>query len=252
MPLAYLRKLASIERQRSTDLTLARYLTFVAGATNAGGFLAVQQYTSHMSGIVASIADNIVLGNFVLAVAALGALLSFVLGAACTAVMVNWGRRRGTHSVYALPLMLEAGLLLSFGVVGANLSSHLFFFVSVTVMLLCFLMGLQNALVTKISKTEIRTTHVTGLITDLGIELGKLIYWNMGNNAAAKVVVRADRAKMQVLASLASLFFLGCLTGAIGFKLFGFVFTLPLALLLVTLAIVPVVDDLLAYLRQRI
>jgi hypothetical protein len=31
---------------------------------------------------------------------------------------------------------------------------------------------------TKISKAEIRTTHVTGLVTDIGIELGKMLYWN--------------------------------------------------------------------------
>jgi len=38
--------------------------------------------------------------------------------------------------------------------------------------LLCFIMGLQNAVITKISHAEIRTTHVTGLVTDVGIELG--------------------------------------------------------------------------------
>jgi uncharacterized membrane protein YoaK (UPF0700 family) len=41
--------------------------------------------------------------------------------------------------------------------------------------MLCFIMGLQNATVTKISGARIRTTHVTGMITDVGIELGKLV-----------------------------------------------------------------------------
>jgi len=41
-------------------------------------------------------------------------------------------------------------------------------FVSATVMLLCFIMGLQNAVISKISRSEIRTTHVTGLVTRRG------------------------------------------------------------------------------------
>ena len=39
-------------------------------------------------------------------------------------------------------------------------------------------MGLQNALVTKISSSVIRTTHLTGLFTDLGIELSQLFFYN--------------------------------------------------------------------------
>ena len=59
---------------------LGSLLAFVAGAANAGGFLAVGQYTSHMTGMLSSVADNVVLGQFALAVAGVGALLAFVLG----------------------------------------------------------------------------------------------------------------------------------------------------------------------------
>ena len=38
-------------------------------------------------------------------------------------------------------------------------------------------MGLQNALVTKISNSIVRTTHLTGLFTDLGIELSQLFFY---------------------------------------------------------------------------
>lgn len=51
---------------------LVRFLTFVAGAANAGGFLAVQQYTSHMSRIVSSMADNLALGDVGLVLSGLG------------------------------------------------------------------------------------------------------------------------------------------------------------------------------------
>lgn len=217
------------------NLRLARYLTFVAGAANAGGFLAVQQYTSHMSGIVASIGDNLTLGHYKLVLSSMLALLSFLAGAACTAIMVNWGRRKQLHSLFALPLILESLLLIAFGLIGSS---------AMTIMLLCFLMGLQNALITKISKTEIRTTHVTGIVTDIGIELGKLFYWNDHSISQSEGTVRASREKMRTLFSLFFLFLLGGIVGAFGFQKVGSLFTIPLAALLLVLAIVPVWDDI--------
>lgn len=235
MPTQYLRALSGQQRRADFNLNLARYLTFVAGAANAGGFLAVQQYTSHMSGIVASIGDDLVLGRYNLVFASLLALLSFVAGAACTAIMVNWGRRKRLHSLFALPLVLESVLLIGFGLTKSSIT---------TIMLLCFLMGLQNALITKISKTEIRTTHVTGIVTDIGIELGKFFYWNNRSLSQTEGIVLASREKMRALFSLLFLFLLGGIVGAFGFQKVGNLFTIPLAALLLVLAIVPVWDDI--------
>ena len=64
------RALARDRHSPEADRRLGVILAFVAGATNAGGFLAVGQYTSHMSGMVSSIADHLVLGNVRLAAAA--------------------------------------------------------------------------------------------------------------------------------------------------------------------------------------
>lgn len=240
----YLRRLAGKERFDRADRHLARFLTFVAGAVNAGGFLAVHQYTSHMSGIVSSMADNLTLGETELVLAGLAAFLSFVAGAACSAVLVNWGRRLNLQSEYALPLVFEALLLICFGLLGSNLGKYEWLFVPATVMLLCFIMGLQNAIITKLSGARIRTTHITGLVTDMGIELGKLFYWNATRYDPDKPFVRADRRKLKLLVSLVALFFAGGVAGAIGFKLLGFSTSLLLATILLTLAIVPVLDDL--------
>ena len=116
-------------------------------------------------------------------------------------------------------------------------------------MLLCFIMGLQNAVITKLSKAEIRTTHITGIVTDIGIELGKLIYWNRDTTETLPNVV-ANRARLKVLSCLAIYFFAGGVIGAFGFKHFGYVVTVPLALVLVALAGVPVVDDLVILIRK--
>ena len=231
-------------RTLQTNTRLGAVLAFVAGATNAGGFLAVGTYTSHMTGVVSALADHLVLGNLVLAAASFGALAAFLLGAMTTAWLVNWGLREKLASAYGLPLLLESALLLIFGVFGAVISLWSHFFVPLTVLLLCFIMGLQNAVITKISKAEIRTTHVTGLVTDLGIELGKLLYINRSQLSLVEPV-RANRQKLRLHLILISSFFIGALTGAVGFKFLGYVTTVPLALTLLLLVCRPVAHDVL-------
>jgi uncharacterized membrane protein YoaK (UPF0700 family) len=212
----------------------------VAGATNAGGFLAVGQYTSHMSGIVSSVADNLVLGQIQLALAGVAAVVAFLLGAMTTAWMVNWGLRRQLQSAYGRPLLLEAGLLLVFGLFGTGINFFASLFAPLTVLLLCFIMGLQNAVITKISHAEIRTTHITGLVTDLGIELGKLLYINRRPQSEP---VLANRQRLGIHLRLIAGFFIGGLAGAIGFKSMGYYATLPLSLLLLLLVLRPVLND---------
>lgn len=249
MPINYARRLIGSERSDTANRHLGFALAFVAGAINAGGFLAVQQYTSHMTGIVSSMADNIVLGAHGLVLAGLGGVVSFLLGAVCSTLMIHYSRRRQLHSEYALPLLLEAALLLCFGLLGSLLATVAGLFVPLTVMLLCFIMGLQNALITKLSRADIRTTHVTGIVTDIGIELGKLCYWNRSPGLPS---VGVDRQRLRILLTLLGCFFLGGVLGALGFNYLGYVSTVPLALFLVLLAGVPAVDDLLRWVRRSL
>lgn len=246
MPANYARYLMGKQRTVRANRELGFALAFVAGAINAGGFLAVQQYTSHVTGTVSSLADNLVLGHMDLVLDGVVGVLSFLLGAMCCAVMVNFARRRQLTSEFALPLMLEAALILCFGLLGAWLAHFEGLLVPFTVVLLCFIMGLQNAVVTKLSNAVIRTTHMTGIVTDLGIELGKLVYWNHSKPLDAPV--RADRQRLWVLAGLLAAFTLGGVAGAAGFKHVGYVFTVPVAVLLAVLALVPAWDDLRAWL----
>lgn len=244
MPVSYLRNLTAPDQDSRSVRHLACYLAFVAGAINAGGLLAVHQYTSHMSGLMSSIADNLVLGRTALILEGAGAVLSFVFGAACTAIVVNWARRRNLQSRYAIPLLMEALLLVCFGLLGHSMQNHQWLFIPLTVSLLCFVMGLQNAMITKLSHAEIRTTHVTGMITDIGIEIGKLFYWNGPSNNSPHPPVLGNRAKIRLLCMLVGMFTLGGLAGALGFKYLGYIATVPLAALLIALAGVPVLEDL--------
>lgn len=231
--LRLLRTTAAYRRTRRNDLMLGAILAFVAGAMNAGGFLAIGHYTSHMTGIVSSLADNLALGLFGLVGAGLALLVCFTLGAACSAILINWARRHAKRQQYAYPLALESGLLIAFAGIGTVVPAALA--ATVTALLLCFVMGLQNATITKISGARIRTTHLTGMITDVGIELGKLSY-----RGVARLLdhppIDADGRKLGILLPIVGMFFFGGLVGALGFKHIGHAFSLPIAALLLAVA----------------
>ena len=240
MPIQYLSGLTATPRTGQADVHIGIVLTMVAGALNAGGFLAIGQYTSHMTGIVSAFADQLVLRHFALAGIAALSWLAFVAGAASTALIVNYVRRAGVRNPYAVPLLVEASLILLFGAFGGVLQKRELVDVSLAVITLCFTMGLQNALITKISRAEIRTTHLTGLTTDLGIEIGKLLYWNGRRPSDSDVPVRANWRKLRIHATLIASFLAGGIAGALGFRYAGFISTVPLAVALATIAIAPV------------
>lgn len=246
-----LRHLTSSHRTGATNRALGYLMAFNAGAINAGGFMVLNLYTSHMTGFLSMLADNMVLGNTALVLAALGALLAFTTGAAVTAILVNWARYLRLRSTYALPLLLVALLMLLFGLVGAiTMHWETLFAVPMTVLLLSFMMGVQNATLTKMSQATIRTTHMTGVVTDLGIELGKMLFWNRaGRNAAQQV--RANWSRVRLFAGLLAMFLLGGLAGAWGFQHWGFVCVLPLALLLAGVSLPPLWADGAYWLRRR-
>ncbi len=239
MALRFIQNLTSRQRSLASNGQLGALLAFIAGAINAGGFLAVHSYTSHMTGIVSGIADELAAGGMQLALAGLASLGSFVCGAAATEVCVAWATRRHLHSPFAIGLLIEAGLLLVFGLLGANLALQTYLLVPATVLLLCFIMGWQNALVTQISQAEIRSTHMTGIVTDLGIELGRVIDWKRACAPMAAGRVHANHGRLLMQCTLLGAFFSGAWAGALMFKRLGFAATLPFAGMLLLMALPP-------------
>ena len=228
--------LAAHRRSGATDAALGTLLAFVAGAVNAGGFIAIGKYTSHMTGILSAMADDVALGGFGMVGIGLLALTCFMAGAGVSAILINWGRRNVRNRQYVYPLFLEAILLICFAAAGLLQPAA---FIAVAAPLLCFIMGLQNATITKISGARVRTTHVTGMVTDIGIELGKSAYWNRHLDPG-KVRVQPNLAKLVILLQMVGMFFTGGVIGAIGYGFFGFAFSVPIAILLLAM-VLPVI-----------
>ncbi|HET8901020.1 MAG TPA: YoaK family protein [Holophagaceae bacterium] len=236
-------------RTASMNRQLAWSMAFVAGAVNAGGFLAVGRYTSHMTGVVSSLADDTALGDIATALSFFLMMLCFVGGAALSTVLVSYGKRHRMRSRYALSLLVEAAFLLAFGYLGARLNGKVHLDLPEATALLCFIMGMHNAVTTNISGAVVRTTHRTGNVTDLGIELAKLFYLNSRKLEGAPVI-RADRRHLKLVGLLLASFVAGGIAGALGFRHFGFMTTVPLALFLVLLAGRPVLLELRLLLRH--
>jgi len=237
-----LRELSAPHRTERGDTRLGAILAFVAGAINAGGFLAVGAYTSHMSGMISSVADFAATHQFMTAALVLLHVCAFFAGSMLSALLVNWARLNRLSSEFALPLMLEAVLLLGFGLLAVISAGSLHLLIS----LLCLIMGLQNGLITKVSHAEIRTTHMTGVVTDLGIQAGR---WLFGK--AAHADTRFDARKTRRLALLLVAFIGGGFAGALAFKLAGLLAVAPLAAVLAVTALVPVMEDIARMIPAR-
>ncbi|HSP60935.1 MAG TPA: YoaK family protein [Ornithinimicrobium sp.] len=233
-------QLAGPARSQRVNRHLAYHLAWTAGVLNSVGFVAVGFYTSHMTGITASVADHLVLGGWAVVAVGLLALVAFLLGAMACAVQFHWARRRERwhDRRFALVLLTEALLVLLIGAVADLVPGPQRQWPLVAA--LGFVMGLQNALITKVSEATIRTTHVTGMVTDIGIELGKGLYRNRLDGASP---VRADLERLHMHGALVGLFFLGGVMGALGYLASGVVVLLVPAALLLTIAVPPLLAE---------
>jgi uncharacterized membrane protein YoaK (UPF0700 family) len=160
---------------------LAVTLAWVSGYTNIVTFLACGHATSHVSGTTSQLGQGLFERNFDLAFFSLFLLAAFFVGAAISGFCTELGRRRGWESIYVLPIVIEMVILAAFAVLlnfftpMASPGSPLVLWLMTG--LASAAMGLQNATITRISNGTVRTTHVTGVLTDLGHDTVGFLWW---------------------------------------------------------------------------
>jgi uncharacterized membrane protein YoaK (UPF0700 family) len=211
-------------RTSNIDLILAGLLSSVAGALNAVGFLIAGSFTANMTGNISAFADHIANGAILIAFSFLGLVVAFICGAGIAALAIQTGERRQLRSVYALAIAVEAIILLLIGTALAMspATEHETFLV----IALSFIMGLQNAVTTMISRARVRTTHVSGMATDIGIELAAL--------AAGEKSRREATPKLRLHILTLACFAFGGLCGALLFLIVGnWLFIVAATLLLI-------------------
>ena len=157
-------------------------LALVAGVVNAIGLLGFEhQSVSHLSGTATLLGTSLLNTSLQHTLHLLGVLLSFVVGSSIAGFLLHGstlrlGRHYDTALISETVLLLLALWLLS----GGSFYGH--FFASAA----C---GLQNALATTYSGAVIRTTHVTGIFTDLGIMIGSFVRGEPLDQRKAKLFV---------------------------------------------------------------
>jgi uncharacterized membrane protein YoaK (UPF0700 family) len=163
---------------------LAVSLAWVGGFVDAVGFIELHVYTSNMTGNTAMIGQRAADGAWGNVLYVYFLVTMFLLGAMLAGGLIETARRLHFKSVYSAALGLEA-LLLAVTVVyvdsgGGNLYLR--------GLLPCLAMGLQNATVTRISGSVVRTTHVTGIVTDLGLETVQFLFWLRDRHLRLKLI----------------------------------------------------------------
>lgn len=175
---------------------LAITLAWVAGYTNVVTILFCGHVTSHVSGTTSDLGRASVeavrgtAGAWDLVGFAAFLVTTFFVGAVISGVTTEVGRRRQWESIYVLPMGFEAALLAAFAVLvqwggvaarvldpGAGPVASSGAWLYTLTGLASIAMGLQNATITRISSGVVRTTHVTGVLTDLGLEVVQLAEW---------------------------------------------------------------------------
>lgn len=166
-------------RTHKDNLRIAVLLSFVAGMVNVAGFLAVKQLTTNVTGHFAFFVEEIYLLDAWRGLVYFLFVFFFFLGSFTSGILIEWMTRINERYVFVIPVIIEAVILIAIGVYGEALVPQN---PSLIAYALLFSMGLQNALVTMISKAVVRTTHLTGLFTDLGIEIAQLLFYKSSNH----------------------------------------------------------------------
>ncbi|CAO4150367.1 YoaK family protein [Methylorubrum aminovorans] len=216
------------DRTPGIDRRLAWPFAGIAGALNAAGFCAFGTFSSNMTGNVSALADHLGLGEAALALPMLALIAAFMAGAMSATLLISAGRHHRLRGVYAYSVLTEALLLVGLGVFGFCLPAGWHGAVLVTG--LSFLLGLQNATITQITDARVRTTHVTGMVTDLGIGLARRL--SQGDD-----VLGSDREKMRLYGVTVAAFLAGGITGVLAWRVLGAALLFVAAGLLVLIAL---------------
>jgi uncharacterized membrane protein YoaK (UPF0700 family) len=194
------------------DLRLATLLSFVAGLVNITGVLALKTLTTNVTGHFAFFAEEIMRHDYATAITFFLFTIFFLLGSFLSSFLQEIISLRNPDLSHIFPITLEMIILIAVGFFGAT-SGIFTLGGKLTAFFMLLAMGIQNSLVTNISRSTVRTTHLTGLFTDLGIELSQLFFYKKPEE------VKKLKTSIFLRLSIITFFFLGCFSGGIIYQI---------------------------------
>lgn len=210
--------------------TGAWVLAFIAGIVNVVGYLGFShQAVTHLTGNTSLLADALVARHFSEVSFLLALMSAFVAGCMVSGFIIQDSTLKLGHR-YGVALMLVSALLFA-AIPQLQHHSNLGMYFAAGA---C---GLQNAMMSTYSGAVMRTTHISGMFTDLGIALGHALRG-----------MPVDKRRLSLCGLVISGFFLGGVTGAL---LFSYLNYLTLLLPAVLTALVAVAYAIYSFYQRR-
>lgn len=211
-------------------------LSFLAGNINTGGFLSAKKFVSHITGFATLFGVSAAETRWWEALGFLTIPIFFLLGVMLSAYLTETQSTMSVTGQKFAPVMWLVAVIMGVVTVGGHLGwfgefssygtlGHDYILLA----LLCGACGLQNAAITSASGSTVRTTHLTGITTDLGLGLIR---------AEVRRDISSEQRKQERTLNLIRLltilsFALGSAVGAVIYQRFnynGFIFPMILSL----------------------
>lgn len=219
----------SISHYSPSNIAIWLVLAFQAGLLNIGGFLAGHAYVSHVTGFASSFGVALANGDRKTAYMVAGVPLLFLMGSMVSGFFVDLRLKLRKAPKYYITFgimfvlilfIFLAGVTGFLGTFGSEESSY------TLLCLMCFICGIQNGTISIVSRSVVRTTHLTGITTDLGLGLVRLM-----NKSHIQINEIQERNATLMRLGLIVFFITGSAAGGIIFtKMHFWGFLLPLSI----------------------
>jgi uncharacterized membrane protein YoaK (UPF0700 family) len=202
-------------RSLEDNLRLAVLTAFTAGMVNVASFMIFFSFSSNVTGYYAILAAELAKGNLYQAAVVFAWIFLFFLGSFVANIIVINFNQKNTYLAHATPIILEILCLVGVGVYGQFFYKETLNETEALLSLMLFAMGLQNGLTASISNFAVKTTHLTGATTDMGILFSMFTQKQFRENKELK-----NRAYL--LISITATYVLGAVLSGITYIYFQF------------------------------
>lgn len=205
----------SNSRTLKDNIKLGVLTAYSAGMVNVVSLLIFFAFASNVTGHYAIFAAEIVKGNWYQVAVVFAWIFLFFFGSFVSNLIVIHFNRRNAYMSHAMPIILEILCLLTVGVYGQFFYQETLTESEFLVSLMLFAMGLQNGLTASISNSAVKTTHLTGTTTDLGILFSMFTKREYRMN-------KELRGKARLLSSIAVAYIAGAVSAGFIYMHLGF------------------------------
>ncbi|MBO9666000.1 MAG: DUF1275 domain-containing protein [Bdellovibrio sp.] len=212
----------SISHYTKSNIAIWMAMAFQAGVINIGAFMACHRFVSHVTGFATFFGHEVSRGNRTQAWGMLVVPLFFLIGAMISGQLVDLRLKLHKKPKYYLSfgfiffltlVVFFGGISGFFGVFGEPLAAYRDY---ALLIILCLICGIQNGTITTVSRSVIRTTHLTGITTDLGLGIVRILHRkrleHMENEGKANLM------RVGIISSFGA----GSVVGGFIFKYFGY------------------------------